>query len=176
MTEGISKEKIKLTQEYIRNILDYDHNTGIVKWKIAKSRMKPGEIAGYKTSYKGNKSYLVISVDNKKYKLHRIIWLYVYGVFPSKTIDHINGDGCDNRISNIRDVDMRTNSLNRKLQSDNSSGIHGVSWHINHKKWQVAIYDSSGYKYLGRFDNIFDAACARKASELVNNYHPNHGK
>ena len=94
-----------LTQEYLKSILDYDLDTGIFTWKINKAkRTKIGDIAGW--SYNG---YREIEINDKKYKAHRLAWLYVYGEMPNKLIDHIDGNRSNNKISNLREATLDGN-------------------------------------------------------------------
>jgi hypothetical protein len=99
-----------LTQEYLHSILDYDSNTGIFVWKKRLSqRAKIGKTAGSMIQ-----GYLEIGIHGKSYKAHRLAWLYVYGVFPKLSIDHINCVPNDNRICNLREANASENGQNRK--------------------------------------------------------------
>ncbi|WP_422109091.1 HNH endonuclease [Xenorhabdus bovienii] len=75
------------------------------------------------------KKFLVIRAENQRpYKPGcrcRIAWLYVYGFMP-KIIDHINRIRNGNRITNLRECDFSENARNRKIQTNNKSGINGV--------------------------------------------------
>ncbi len=106
---------------------------------------------------------------------HRIAWFLVHGYWP-KEIDHINGARTDNRLCNLREVDRITQRRNQKLGSNNTSGLHGVYWHKNQKKWFAAIKINNVLKHLGSFKNFFEACCARKSAEAKYNFHPNHGR
>jgi len=75
-----------------------------------------------------------------------------------KEIDHINGDGLDNRRENLRIVSHRTNQQNR--HENKTSRYPGVSWCKQHKKWKAQIHLSGANTYLGYFDVEEDAARA----------------
>lgn len=80
--------------------------------------------------------------------LHRLILGLESG---SKKVDHINGDGLDNRRCNLRIATHRENIRNRRRNSNNTSGYKGVSWHGQCSKWTARIKTDVYYKSLGLF-------------------------
>lgn len=141
-----------LTKQRLSELLNYDANTGIFTRRVALSRsVKVGDVAGYKHP---QKSYISLFVDGKRYKAHRLAWLYVNGVWPNAEIDHINGAPDDNRIQNLRDVSSRTNMENRiSPDSRNKSGLLGVSWLSKASKWRAQLQVDGKPMYLGLFDD-----------------------
>lgn len=114
----------KLTQEYLKEILEYNPETGIFTNKINRnSRARKGEDAGYLRK----DGYLQVSINWNKFKLHRLAWFYVFGIWPKDQIDHINGIKKDNRISNLREANNAENSRNRGSSKNTSSKYKGVS-------------------------------------------------
>ncbi|MFA5397501.1 MAG: AP2 domain-containing protein [Methanogenium sp.] len=57
----------------------------------------------------------------------------------SKNIDHINGDGLDNRKCNLRLANQSQNNMNKRLSKCNSSGFKGVHYDKQSGKWIVQI-------------------------------------
>ncbi len=162
-----------LTQERLKEVLDYDASSGEFTWKVATSNtFKVGDIAGGATS----DGYSKIGLDKKRYLAHRLVWLYVYGVFPEHTIDHINGITSDNRIINLRDVTHAENHKNQSLRKNNSSGVIGIYWDKPTHKWRAQIYLCGKTTHIGLFTDISDAIIARKEAEIKYGFHPNHGK
>ena len=101
-----------ITQELVKSLFDYDPNTGVFKRKVTVSNnAKVGQIL----DSKNNHGYLQAAIKKKSFKVHRLIWLYVYGEFPEDTIDHINGIRDDNRIENLRACTNKENLQNKKL-------------------------------------------------------------
>jgi len=146
---------------------------GDLRWKISPSRnVKAGDIAGCSD----NNGYRIVRYKDKAYKGHRIAWLMVYKSFPMGEIDHINGNTNDNRIANLRDVTAIGNAQNQKKAGNNSSGAVGVHWCNTRKIWISRINDNGERINLGSYNNLFDAACARKAAEIEIGYHTNHGR
>ncbi len=75
-------------------------------------------------------------------------------------VDHKNGDGLDNRRSNLRVVTTRQNSLNRKRQKNNTSGFKGVRLCVAKKgpRWEASIALAKKRYYLGLHDTAEGAA------------------
>jgi hypothetical protein len=111
--------------------------------------------------------YLLIKLQRRSYKAHRLAWLYVCGVWPEDQLDHINRNRSDNRISNLREVTNKQNLQNAGKYSHNTSGHSGVSWHKQRSKWVAQIKHNHKVIHLGYFTNIEDAIAARKAAEKL---------
>jgi hypothetical protein len=160
-----------LTQERLKELLDYDEKTGVFTWKADGRRHVAGSIAGHE---KPN-GYLHLWIESKKYHAHRLAWLYVHGNMPKHQIDHINHNRADNRIVNLRDVSPLENQRNASLRNDNSSGVCGVCFDKTRNKWISRIKLEGKRKNLGRFHDFFAAVCARKSAEVKYGFHENHG-
>lgn len=145
----------------IRELLDYDSTTGIFTWRVGRSGLAcKGSIAGTTCS----KGYIKIRVDGSTYKAHRLAWLYFYGAWPSKDLDHINQKKLDNRISNLREVSASQNNQNKTKRKDNTSGYRGVSRHKRGNQWQARIKIQGKEHYLGLFDSSIEASHAYEAA------------
>jgi hypothetical protein len=152
-----------LAQARLKELFSYDEETGIFRRKTTITHnAKKGSIAGTLNKKLG---YVIISVDNNQYYLHRLVWLYVNGSFPSKQIDHINRDRSDNRICNLREVTSGQNKQNTNLRIDNKSGAKGVFWYEPRKKWIAYIRLNGKRHSLGYHVNFNDAVLARKKAE-----------
>jgi len=159
-------EREALTADYVRSILDYDPETGTLRWKH-RHDAPPTWNARYalKTAgCKSSKGYWFISINYKRYLAHRLAWLYVTGYWPKHQIDHIDVDKLNNRFSNLREATNSQNHANILAQKNNKCGVKGVSLHQDGRKW-VAWCKRN---YLGIFDNIEDAA---KAYEKASRHH-----
>lgn len=133
---------------------------------------KAGEVVGWVSS----NEYLNVRVDGLCYLVHRVIWLIVHGEWPKHTLDHINGNTVDNRISNLRDVPHIENCRNTKKRSDNTSGVLGVRWHKRDRKWAANITVSGKLIHIGNFDCKDRATMARWFAEEKHEFHENHGR
>ena len=163
-------------------LFSYDAKTGDTRNKIDRGGSrgiiaKAGAIA---TSKMGNGYFQVrFRKDGRRisYLAHRVAWLLYYGVDPGDLeIDHIDQDPSNNRISNLRVVNHKDNSMNQGKSKNNTSGITGVCWHKVACKWRVYISNHGEPQYLGIFTDKFEAICARKSAENRLGYHENHGK
>ena len=105
----------------------------------------------------------IVSYGRKLESMHRLIMK----AKPWEIVDHINGNGLDNRKENLRIVTKRENSINSKTQSNNTSGVKGVAFDKSRNKWIVQIMIDKKSKNLGRFDNFEDAVQARKDAEKL---------
>jgi hypothetical protein len=79
--------------------------------------------------------------------------------------DHRNGNGLDNRRSNLRPATNGENMRNARRHSDNRSGFKGVS--RNRGRWRARIQVVGGELALGRFDTAEGAARAYDAAALL---------
>jgi hypothetical protein len=154
-----------ITQSELKELLNYNQDTGIFTWKIPTRKIKVGDNAGYINEA----GYVRLTISHKKYFAHRLAWLYVYGNFSKDTIDHINGNKSDNRISNLREATFVENKQNSKKSTKNTSGSKNVVWNKNCKKWQVQISLNRKLKYIGVFDNLEFASFV--ADEVRDIYH-----
>lgn len=152
-----------ITQERLRQLLDYSEETGEFQWRTNhNSRAKAGTVAG--TPQNG---YIAISVDGERVGAHRLAWMYVHGKWPKHHIDHIDGNRQNNRITNLRDVPQAINMQNqRKPYRINTSGYMGVSHQRG--KWVAQICVEGRRKWLGTFKTPEEAhAVYVKAKEQL---------
>lgn len=141
--------KSDFTVSRLKEVLHYDPETGHFAWKIMLSkRMKIGSRAGTVS----DRGYLKIAIDGVLYRAHRLAWLYTYGAWPSKEIDHINRIRLDNRIENLRDVPSEINQRNRTISmKNNRNRMTGVTATSN-GRFQANIKISGKRICLGTFD------------------------
>lgn len=159
------QEKKELDAKTLRELLEYDQNTGVFRWSENNNANKAGNVVGTKKPG----GYTVIRVGGKIRYAHRLAWLHVYGVWPAKHLDHINRNPADNRIGNLREVTQSQNSQNKSHQSNNTSGFRGVSWSKALNKWVVRIWGNEKNLYIGAFD-LIDCAVAAYATAAAE-YH-----
>lgn len=104
-----------LSAEIVRELFDYAPESGILTRRpCAGTNWRFYPIT---RSRDGDRGYIKTTVNKRSYFVHRLVWAYVYGVWPALEIDHINRNPSDNRVENLRDVSRATNLLNRTLRA-----------------------------------------------------------
>lgn len=164
--------------EYLRQRLRYEPETGKLYW-----RERPDMPTGWNTRWAGREAghqttrgYATLRIAGAAHYAHRIAWAMATNYWPSRGLDHVNGNLLDNRLENLREATQTTNLRNAGINARNSSGYTGVSWDKRRHKWQAYITVSYIKKSLGFFDNISEAVAIRKAAEKQYDFHPNHGR
>jgi len=178
LTEGkqMADKDNTLTQEYVKHILHYDPETGdFIRLKRTGRTTHTGDILGCISKGASGKRYTVFMVKNILYGAHRLAFFYMEGRWPNNEIDHIDGNGLNNKWNNLREVTHQENMRNTKLSSTNTSGHIGVYWSKALNKWRSQIMINDKCMYLGIFIEIKDAIKARKEAEAKYGFHPNHG-
>lgn len=162
-----------LTQKQLKEILDYNSETGEFTWKIDMGiKIKAGDIAGSKHSVR----YWQICYKNKRYFAHRLAWIYMYGTIPEGLVinhrEFANGTQHCNRISNLEVCTRQQNNAYKKKCKKNTSGYKGVSWSKELQKWRAYTSYYGKYIHIGYFDSKLKAAEAynKKAQELFRGF------
>ncbi len=181
----MSKKEEILTQEVLQELLDYNPETGELRWKERDRKWFKSDRAmnALNASIAGKPAldctmangYKCGSVLRHLMLAHRVIMCWYHGSYPPE-VDHADGDRSNNRIENLESASSRTNSQNISLPSNNKSGTIGVSWDNRVGRWTARIRAQDKYHFLGNFHELDDAVAARKAAEDVFSFHPNHGK
>lgn len=116
----------------VKELFYYDEiSESFLRWNSprysAKNRSwmckKVGDLAGTKMK----EGYWRVSVDDRRYLNHRIIWELFNGpIIEGFVIDHIDKNPSNNQIDNLRMVSAAVNSRNSSLYSTNTTGVNGV--------------------------------------------------
>ena len=183
-----------ITQKYLKECVDYDEFSGILYWKCRSlnhfncericnswNAKFAGEVCGSirreKRKSAGTKYIEITLTENgtrKTYFAHRLIWLYMIGEFPEQ-VDHIDGDGLNNKWKNLKLATNIENSMNCRMSKNNTSGFNGISWHKRDEVWSVSIRINGNLIHGGSFTNINDAISKREQLNINYGFHPLHG-
>lgn len=137
----------------IKEMLNYDPNTGIWIWRAN------GSIA----TYLGPGGYFNIKLDGKIFMAHDLVWPYLFDRWPRNVIDHANRIESDNRFINLREATQLQNLGNSEKRKHNKSGYKGVHWDKIQKRWRAEI----AHIKLGSFSTVEEAAAVyAKAAKI----------
>lgn len=137
-----------LTQEYLKSVVKYNPENGEFTW-LFRFRITNDKNIGDRAETLHKKGYFQVSIKSRTYLAHRLAWFYMTGKWPEKEIDHKDTDKLNNRWSNLREATASENMRNRKVKSDNRTGVKGVCVAPN-GKFRV-------YLQLGTFDTLEEA-------------------
>jgi hypothetical protein len=151
-------------QGYVRWLFDYRDDGQLIR-RVARNGARGG--FGSVAGGVGRKGYSWVGVDSSAYQSHRIVWLWHNGYLPELEIDHINRDRSDNRIENLREVSRLCNSRNTRKKDSNKSGVTGVHWDKERRKWKATIRLGGASKTIGSFIDFNDAVVARWRAEVA---------
>lgn len=133
-----------------------------------KTSKKSKNVIGQEIGHINPSEYLRTKIKYKEYFIHKIIYLMHHGYMP-QIVDHIDGNRQNNKIENLRAVNLSQNQHNRGVDGRNTSGYKNVSWCKRTNKWQVSIGIINKRIHFGRFDDIELADLV--AQEARNKYH-----
>jgi hypothetical protein len=148
-----------------KTFLCYNPKTGDLTYKDTRNGSKVvGEVAGFV-----DRGYLRIWNRGRIWFCHRIAWALYYGEWPWGTVDHINGIGDDNRITNLR---VCSNSDNMKNRKPYSNKIFKGVYRKDTLSWKVYVTVNGKQSYVGSYTCLGQALKAydAKAKELHGEY------
>ena len=151
----------ELSAERLRALMHYDADTGLFTWRVTRGCSRKRSSGCLGKAY----GYILIRVDHRLYRAHRLAWLYTYGRWPVGELDHINGVRHDNRIANLREATRTQNNGNSKMFSTNTSGYRGVTKELTGTRrwtgrWRAQISRGNKNVPLGTFATKAEAHAA----------------
>lgn len=151
-----------ITQEKLKELLEYDPETGLFKWiKSTSNRIRLNEKAGCPDTL----GYIVIRINKKLYYAHRLAWIYMKGVLTLNMIDHKDGNKGNNKWDNLREATRQENYRNTPAR--NKLGVKGVYKMRN--KFIATITLNRVSIPLGKFLTLEEARNA--FNDVANKYH-----
>ena len=120
-------------QKRLREYVTYDPETGRFFWAISKRGwLRKNAQAGWV----GNGGYVYIILDGRRYRAHRIAWLWTYGSWPEQ-IDHINGEWNENfnpiELDNNWLAQLGVNPIRRRWYKRKFKYVHRLQNHFTNK-------------------------------------------
>lgn len=157
---------MKITQKSLHELFEY--KDGKLFWKIDIRYIKCSkEVIGVEAGFSQNKGkYRCIKIHKKNYLAHRLIFLMHHGHLPRK-VDHIDGDGNNNLIKNLRPATNPQNGYNSKLYKNNTTGFKGVVFNKKNKNFHARIrVGGNPSMHLGTFITAEEAYEAYKKAAI----------
>ena len=154
-----------LTQSRLHEVMHYDPATGEFRRRV---RLSNRDDFHRPVGHVDRDGYLVTNIDGRRYKLHRLAWLYMTGAWPVELIDHIDQCRSNNRWTNLRQADRVLNQHNRSRPSpqNRSTGLLGAT-KIRGRYSRAIIRVSGERLYLGAFDTPEQAHEAYMAAKKL---------
>jgi len=152
------RERLKITQEYLRRNFRYDESTGELTRTVHTGGAGVPNVA---IGTRDAKGHLRANIGGRGEFVHRLIWLYVTGEWPKQQIDHVNGIGDDNRWANLREATPTQNKCNQPVRRDSASGLKGVHQDRITGRWRAYISVDRKRINLGFFATKEEAHAAR---------------
>ena len=139
-------------------------------------KKRKGDVAGIKYTRRQGKPFRwVVTLKNKKYSAHRIIWQIINGEIPvGMIIDHLDRNPFNNKIINLALKTKRQNQQNLSKNCRNKTGITGVSLSTCGEYFVASYQDSIINKYVRKrfsikrygYDTAFDMACTYRKDSI----------
>lgn len=155
-----------ITAERLRNLLDYDPETGVFRWRRA------GQFAGRIAGTTNREGYRRIQIDAAIYQRSVLAWLYVTGELPTVQLDHRDRNTGNDAFANLRPATQTQNKANSGVYKNNKLGVKGVRRHRN-GRFEARLRVNGKAKYLGCYRTIdeakavYDAAAAEVFGEFA---------
>ena len=126
----------------------------------------PGSIAGSKSLSGDGAPRYTVKIDQLAYPVHRIVYALhnKRDPFPYE-VDHKDRNPLNNDPHNLRVANRSQNASNKNIQSNNTSGVRGVTFCKRTGKWMSQIGKNGKTFFLGRYSNIEEAKKAREKKE-----------
>jgi hypothetical protein len=160
-TERIREESYKI-RRYNKYDLTNDYGVGYTyKNQIFYFDLIDYELIKDYSWHLSQHGYVASFINNKYIFMHDFIMPHD----KDKEVDHINHVHNDNRRDNLRIVTRCQNGMNKKIHSNNTSGVTGVYWVKRQQKWFASITAYKKKYNLGYFSEFQDAVVCRKEAE-----------
>lgn len=139
----------------VRSRYDYEPEAGVFRAKTQHGPWKRGRAVGGRSG-----GYIKLKWGGRQVLAHRVAWIWMTGEWPDGLVDHIDGDGLNNRWSNLRLATNAENLWNRGRQINCTSGRKGAFYNRRRKQWFAQIKVNGQLHFLGYHESRDQAAKA----------------
>lgn len=151
--------------ERVQELLTYEPDTGLLRWRQDFRHPRWPHSAGDIAGGPGPDGCIIVWIDGRGWRAHRIIWLLMTGEDPgSDEIDHRDGVSSHNWWGNLRRATRSQQLANRRRPRNNTSGVQGVRQRYNGRWYAYISFEGVGTS-LGTFDTFDEAVAARRTAE-----------
>ena len=130
--------KLNYAQDWDKYFTYDETSPSCLRWNITKgvgnNRVEVGDVAGHLSQ----RNRWLVGLHGKVYSISCVIFSMHFELDEKLIVDHMDHNGRNNKISNLRQVDQRTNCKNKVRQSNNTSGVTGVSYHKRDQYWSCS--------------------------------------
>lgn len=144
-------DKKDIDPEFLRRTFSYNPDTGIFTkkpWIGSRGRVTKEIVYGLD----GVTRYVQIPVGGKMFLAHRLVFVFMFGIYPELQVDHIDGNGRNNKLENLRLVTHKQNAQhNVNGNSNNTTGFRGV-YRSRRGLWRSSIQVDGVHRHIGVFD------------------------
>lgn len=155
-----------LSAERARELLEYNPDTGELRWRVSRGRVKAGAIV--KSKQMGG--YVQVGIDSRVYLAHLVIYLIVTGSWPKDEIDHRDLDKANNRWGNLRPATRLQNLANQGAREHNFLQTKGVSVSNSRRNpYRVGMKINGRMTHIGCFPTLDSAHKAYERYAVI--YH-----
>lgn len=144
-----------VSQETVKRLFDYDPLTGLLRWKV---RPNGSVIVGQSAGTVYSNGYIFVCIGYKKYGVHVIAWLYMYGEHAQ--LDHKDQNRSNNKIENLRKATYSQNNHHKYVY--NPTGFRGVRFRSG--KYEANIRINGRITRLGFYGTAEEASAAYNAA------------
>jgi len=157
--------KADLTAQRLRELLNYDPETGVFTWRSRRCNNAAGTPAGYRRP----DGYLTIRLDKKLYRANRLAWFYMTGGWPENLVDHKDRNPGNDKWQNLREATHSQNHQNQVVRKDCTHGHRGIALH-ERGLWRAQTLQGKRI-HIGYFRTPEEALIARIAAERLHFTH-----
>ena len=136
-----------LTQDRLRELLEYHPETGKFIWRVAPTpNIKAGSVAGYARTNGTNR----IQIDDATYSAGPLAIFFATGSWPTGRLIYLNGDRSDARLLNL--VEQPSPVALKIARQADPQGFRGVSFHKREGKYQAHVTVNGRQRYVGLYE------------------------
>jgi len=154
-----------ISQREVQEMFHYQYETG----ELIRRDQRGNQFKGTEVGCNDTFGYKRIRIKGNLFKVHQIVWLYVYGIMPSMEIDHINGDRSDNRVCNLRLATRDVQVQNRNPGIGESYGLRNIRLRES-GTYEVEYRMFRKRHKVGNFTTLEDAQKALYEHKKANNH------